>query len=68
MGHVEKRLDEKDKFNFKINDVTTRKMKFGQLIEYNIRNSFIEKLCTKSGEETIPGHFLKKSRFSISLD
>ena len=27
-------------------------MKFGQLIEYNKRNSFIQKLCRKWGKET----------------
>ena len=34
-------------------------MKFGQLIEYNIRNIFLEKLLTKFGGETIPRSFLK---------
>ena len=29
-------------------------MKFGQLIEYNTRNIFLEKLYTKYGGETIP--------------
>ena len=29
-------------------------MKFGQLIEYKIRNIFIEKSCTKYAAETIP--------------
>ena len=29
-------------------------MKFGQLIEYNMRNIFIEKLYTKCAGETIP--------------
>ena len=43
-------------------------MKFGQLIEYNMRNSFLEKLYTKYDEETIPRHFSKKSKLSISLD
>ena len=28
-------------------------MKFDQLIEYNMRNIFVEKLYTKCGEETI---------------
>ena len=28
-------------------------MKFGQLIGYNVRNIFLEKLCTKCGWETI---------------
>ena len=29
-------------------------MKFGQLIEYNKRKIFLEKLFTKCGAETIP--------------
>ena len=32
-------------------------MKFGQLIEYNMRNIFLEKLYTKCGGETIPSRF-----------
>ena len=43
-------------------------MKFGQLIEYNMRKIFIEKLCTKCGRETIPRPFSKKSKLNISLD
>ena len=60
-GHVEKRLDQKDKVSFKIYDVTAwltnnsntyiaqylekkynqvKLMKFGQLIEYNMRIFF----------------------------
>ena len=34
-------------------------MKFGQLIEYNMRNIFIEKSYTKCAGETIPRPFLK---------
>ena len=34
-------------------------MKFDQLIEYNMRNIFLEKSYTKCGEETIPDPFLK---------
>ena len=37
-------------------------MKFGQLIEYNTRNIFLEKSCTKCGGETIPRCFSKKSK------
>ena len=29
-------------------------MKFGQLIEYNKRNIFLQKLCGKRGRETCP--------------
>ena len=35
-------------------------MKFGQLIEYNMRNSFLEKSYTKCGRETIPNPFSNK--------
>ena len=34
-------------------------VKFGQLIEYNMRNIFLEKLCSKCGGETIPRPFSK---------
>ena len=43
-------------------------MKFGQLIEYNMRNIFPEKSYTKYGRETIPRLFSKKSKLRISLD
>ena len=43
-------------------------MKFGQLIEHNMRNIFVEKSYTKCGGETIPRSFSKKSKLSISLD
>ena len=43
-------------------------MKFGQLIEYNMRNIFIEKSYTKFAGETIPRPLSKKSKFSTSLD
>ena len=36
-----------------------QKIKFGQLIEYNIRNIFIEISYTKRGAETILRPFLK---------
>ena len=45
-----------------------QKMKFGQLIEYNIRNIFLEKSCTKYGGETSPRPFSEKLKLSISLD
>ena len=35
-------------------------MEIGQLIEYNMRNIFLEKSSTKCGEETIPRPFSKK--------
>ena len=43
-------------------------MEFGQLIEFNIKNLFVEKSYTKCGEETIPRPFPKKLKLSISLD
>ena len=43
-------------------------MKFGQLIEYNMRNIFVKKSYTKCGREIIPRSFSKKSKLSISLD
>ena len=43
-------------------------MKFGHLIEYNIRNLFIEKSYTKCGKKTIPRPFPEKSKLSLSLD
>ena len=45
-------------------------MKFGQLtiIEYNMRNIFLEKSYTKCGQEASPRFFYKKSKFNISLD
>ena len=43
-------------------------MKFGQLIEYNVKNIFFKKSHTKCSEETIARLFSKKSKFSISLD
>ena len=42
--------------------------KFGQLIEYNMQNIFVEKSYTKCAEETIYRHLSKKSKLSISLD
>ena len=35
-------------------------MKFGQLIEYNMRNNFLEKSHIKCGEETCPFKFSLK--------
>ena len=43
-------------------------MKFDQLIEYNMKNIFLEKSSTKCGGKTIPRHFSKKSKLSMSLD
>ena len=43
-------------------------MKFGQLIEYDIRNIFLEKSYANCGGETSPRPFFKKSKLSTSLD
>ena len=43
-------------------------MKFGQVIEYNIRNISLEKSYAKYAGETIPRPLTKKSKLSISLD
>ena len=42
-------------------------MQFRQLLEYNMRNIFVEKSYTKYGEEIIPRSFLKKLKLRISL-
>ena len=47
---------------------TNQATKFGQLIEYNIRNTFLEKSYTKCAGETIPRPLPKKPKLSISLD
>ena len=43
-------------------------MKFGQLIECNIRNIFLEKSYTKCGGETSPRPFSEKLKLRTSLD
>ena len=43
-------------------------MKFGQLVDYEMRNIFPEKSYTKHGGETSPRPFSKKPKLSISLD
>ena len=43
-------------------------MKFGHLIEYNMRTIFIEKWYTKCGGETSPRPFSEKLKLSISLN
>ena len=43
-------------------------IRFGLLIEYNMRNIFLEKSYIKYGQETIPRQFSKKSKLSISQD
>ena len=43
-------------------------MKFGQLIECNMRDIFLEKSYTECGGETSPRLFSEKLKLSISLD
>ena len=43
-------------------------MRFGQLIECNMRNIFLEKPYTKCDEETSSGLFSEKLKLSIPLD
>ena len=43
-------------------------MKFGQLIECNIRNIFLEKLHKKWGGETSSRPFSKRLKLSTSVD
>ena len=60
-GHVDKRHNLGNKQTTAVHilpNFSRRKgnqiMKFGQLIEYNIRKFFLEKSYTKCGGETIP--------------
>ena len=43
-------------------------IKFGQLIEYNIRNIFLEKSYTQCGGETICQTLFSKTKMTTSLD
>ena len=43
-------------------------MKFGQLIEYDLRSIFVEKSYTEYAAEFSPRPLSKKSILSISLD
>ena len=43
-------------------------MKFGQLLECNIRNISLEKSYTECDAETSPTPFPEKSKLSVSLD
>ena len=43
-------------------------MKLGQLIEYDMRNTFLEKSYAKCGGEAIPRPFSEEPKLSISLD
>ena len=41
-------------------------MKLGQLLKYNMRNTFLEKSYTKCGRETTPRPFSKKLKVRLS--
>ena len=43
-------------------------MKFGQLIEYKMRNIFLEKTCIKPVGEASSRPFYEKSILDVSLD
>ena len=43
-------------------------MKLGQLIEFNMRNTFFENSYTKGGGETTPRPFSRKLKLSMSLN
>ena len=43
-------------------------MKFGQLIEYNMRSIFLEKSYTECGGEFSPRPFSEELKLSMSLD
>ena len=43
-------------------------MKFGQLIEYNMKNIFLEESYTNYSGEASPRASEENSKFSISLD
>ena len=45
-----------------------KKKIFDQLIEYNMRNIFVEKSYTKCAGEVVPRPLSKKTKLSISLD
>ena len=45
-----------------------QEIKFGQLLEYNMRNIFLEQSYTECCGETIPRPFLENSKLIIPLD
>ena len=81
---LEKWLDRKVKFIFKIHDAINwetndyntqisrnkgnQTMKFGQSLEYNMRNVFPEKTYTKCVIETSSRPFSKKSKLIYKID
>ena len=49
-------------------NISRSTVRFGQLIEYNIRNIFLEKSYTRCGKDTIPRSLAKNPKLNISLD
>ena len=45
-----------------------QRMKFGQFIEYNMENIFLEKSNTKCREKLVPDTVTKNSNLNTSLD
>ena len=43
-------------------------MKFGQQVDFDMRNNFLEKTYSKCGEETSPRLFSEKLKLSISSE
>ena len=43
-------------------------IKFGQLVEYNVRNIFLEKSYTKYGSKTVPKPFSEMSKLRLHLE
>ena len=43
-------------------------MKFVQIMEYKMKNIFLQTSVTKGGEETTPRLFYKKSKVNLFLD
>ena len=48
--------------------IDNQAMKYGQLIEYNMRNIFLEISYRKWGRKTIPRPFSKKPKLNTYLD
>ena len=47
---------------------SSQTIKFDQLIEFNMRDIFLEKLCTKCGGEASSRLFYKKAKLNIPPD
>ena len=54
--------------NCNTDEIHDQTMKFGQLIEYNMRNFFLKNHSQNVVEKLFQDAFLNKSKLSISLD